>query len=127
MNSRILAIGSKLDVDDDDMQAIVRKRRKGRLSGLLIKGIAPMLTLVAGFLIGVQTRPPIPPIPEHSFYPFAMAPIALGLGTNMPRKTIIGTIVLSTIAFVFAFLLASWPAGVPVYEPSIMYGVSERR
>lgn len=123
MASRLEEVTADLDIDEEDIDRIRRAAFRRKLLTRAFSLLTPLLSFIGGFVAaGGLVRSGEPPT---SSYPYVAA--TLPIFNNKPflgkaKVTILGTISLSTIAFVVGFVL-----GGDTFKPDPvlpMYGVS---
>jgi len=119
MNERILGIGERLDIGEDDFNDIKRTSRKRRFALYVIAITAPIASFIAGFLIGWEAAPP-----QYHSYPFVATAVAGSVLVDKRKKTFLGVLILSIIAFIFSFALSTSTID-QNFGGSLRYGVSD--
>jgi hypothetical protein len=120
MGSNLRGTGEVLGVDESDYARIQKASRRRRVAIWVAGGLAPILALVAGFVLGMSTK--AEGGTGSSTYPLAAASIPIfhkGAFRERTRIALAGTVVLSILAFGLGLLIGS---AEPETAPATMYG-----
>ena len=119
-------VGEELGVESKDVEAIRKIRFKRLLFRRVFGWMAPLLAFVGGFFVGGA----LSETSSTSVYPYAAATFVFNYKafSTKTKFTILGTAMLSVVAFVLGFVLGGDPLMkddlvVPMYTVSPEYGV----
>ncbi len=105
MVSKLAEVGGELGVERKDVEAIKRIRFKQLLFKRIFGWMAPLLAFVVGFFAGGA----LSESSSTSHYPYAAATFVFSYKafTTKTKFTILGTAILSVVAFFVGFVLGS--------------------
>ena len=122
MDTDLEELGSRLDLDEEDIASIRRKKRREYLLAPLVGMTITVLSTMAGFLIGKND----PIFDKIRTYPFAGAMILTISTGKMNRKLWITVGIIALITSAIGFVAAHEFAQPHEYGAAIEYGVYTR-
>ncbi len=112
-------LGSRLDIDDEDMERIRRKKRKELILGPVIGISITVLSTMLGYFIGKND----PVYDKVLTYPYA-GPFIFAMTAGVRRKRFwISVAIITLIASIIGFIIAHETAQPHEYGLAIEYGV----
>lgn len=124
MGSKLVEVGSTLDVSSEDVRDLQKQRRRGTLAGIA-RYVAPVTSVILGILAAEEVYPIGPRV--YDSYPFAAGSLVLSSSrrANGGRRAWIGVLILSIALFAVSFLSVALynTAANDNYGASPRYGV----
>lgn len=107
MSSILGEAGEALDIRADDIARIKRNARRRRIAGRTLGWLTPVLSFGAALYLSGAFK--TEDLGQSPVYPLAAAAVITNYKafTHRTRFMAFGTVVVSTVAFVFGFLLGS--------------------
>ena len=124
MSSKLEVATKDLEINDDDVAKMKRQALRRKLVARIIAVLAPLLSFIGGYAAAggfAKTEAP------DSSYPYAAVAVSTfhyKAFSARTRITLLGTIVVSAVAFVAGFVIGSADEIDPG-TPVIMYGVHD--
>ena len=114
-------VAESLGVEEQDLRAVQKARRRGRWLGPFLRGGLVILGAVLGLLVAAAHYPP--PSSSYPYIPsggLTAGAISASLGS---RRSWIVSILVSVLAFAYMVLLVAWISSGGVETGVTLYGV----